>query len=140
MFMKLVKLALLLFILIGQAISTANDIPDGTKLYCKEVYFEMLSNNLIEKQRVNSNIRQLFIISETKIFDYNNIFSPYTITYKSKGTIDAELKGIGENGNINYYLTFYKLTDSINTLHIDDERGYVLDTDYNCSENKDEIY
>ena len=137
MLMKLAKLALLLFILIGQAISTANDIPDGTKLYCKEVLFESFDEEGFVRERINSNIRELFIIGDTKIYHMNSYsFFEYNIEYKLSHKTAAKHPTSGDTIKLIY---FHELESIKKQIWFSDSlsRHYF---DYNCSKNKNIMY
>ena len=133
--------------------SDTKELPEGTKLYCKEVNFiekiNRLTNNLdfelfnypgsvIKRERTNSNIRVLFILSDEiiyKIGPYDNweYLIDKEFDYKITGKI-REYTQISDNHNIIYL----KETRSIRENEIYD--FYSHHYDYNCSTNKNSIY
>ena len=111
--------------------SDTKELPEGTKLYCNEVHLEIDGTDEIE--RIGSNIRQLFIISDDKIYEiyhYGNF--EYEIISKT------EYSTLATHASEPYTTTYYPDTESIHQWFIYDT--YNKFVDYNCSKIKNSIY
>ena len=71
--MKHLLSILILLGFISVVYSDTKELPEGSKLYCKEVHFEdkERANSKI-RERTDSNIRKLFIISDDKIYEIDH--------------------------------------------------------------------
>ena len=115
--------------------SDTKELPEGTKLYCKEVHFadkERANSNI--RERVGSNIRKLFIISDDKIYEIEH-YSNFEYEIISKTEYSTRATSLLSES---YTLTYFHETESIS-------QGFAYDSSiasyqYNCSKIKNSIY
>lgn len=133
------KHLLSIFILLGitsVAYSNTKELPEGTKLYCKEVHFTNTAlggskSDVIE--RIGSNIRKLFIINDDKIYEIQYLANfEYEIIGKTEYATHAK------NSSEPWTITYLHETESIKQIHFFDTTAEYYQ--YNCSKNKNSIY